>query len=257
MANMNQILSVPYNLILQALQFLYPLCFNNLGLAIIVLTILIRLILVPLTLKQTKTQKKMNDLKPKIDELKTQHKGDKLKLQEAQMKLYQEHGVNPLGGCLPMIVQLVVLIALYQVFSKFLGPHATIGGKLVNTQFFWLNLAKHDQFYILPILAGVTQLVMSKMMMPTKPLQIKKSDTKEEKEEKLDFAEAMQEAQSQMVYTMPIMTTIISINFPAGLALYWIVGNICSIIQQYLIAGWGGLQDFFIWKKKEMQIKKQ
>jgi YidC/Oxa1 family membrane protein insertase len=197
----------------------------------------------------------MAELKPKLDELKVKHKDDKMKFQEEQLKLYQEHGVNPLSGCLPIIVQIVVLLALYQVFIKFLGPGATINGQPVNTNFYGLNLAKHDQLYILPVLAGITQFVMSKMMAPRKALEIKKNDTKEEKAEKIDFAEAMQEAQGQMLFMMPIMTTIISLNFPSGLALYWVVGNLCSIIQQYLITGWGGLQDYFLWRKKEQNTK--
>jgi YidC/Oxa1 family membrane protein insertase len=245
---MNEILSIPYNIILQTLLFLYNLLFQNMGLAIIALTVLLRALMVPLTLPATKAQKKMADLKPHLDALKEKHKDDKVKMQEEQLKLYQEHGINPAASCLPYIVQIIVLIVLYQVLVKYLGPEAKIDGKLVNTSFFYLDLAKHDQFYIFPVVAGVTQFILSKMMTPTKALEVKKNDSQEEKKDKQDFAEAMQEVQGQMVYMMPIMTTIVSLNFPSGLALYWVVGNLFSIAQQYFITGPGGLSG--ILKKK-------
>jgi YidC/Oxa1 family membrane protein insertase len=242
---MNEILTIPYNIILQSLLFLYNNLFQNMGLAIIALTLIIRALMVPLTLPATKAQKKMMDLKPHLDELKETHKDDKQKLQEAQLKLYQEHGVNPLAGCLPYVIQIIILIELYRVLVQYLGPDAKIDNQAVHTGFLWLDLAKHDALYILPVLAGVSQFILSKMMNPTKALAIKKNDSKEEKKDKQDFAEAMQEVQGQMVYMMPIMTTVISLNFPSGLALYWVIGNIFSIIQQYYITGLGGLQDFF------------
>lgn len=248
---MNEIFAIPYNIILQALLFLYGILFQNMGLAIIALTVLIRALMVPLTLPASKAQKKMAELKPHLDELKEKHKDNKQKLQEEQLKLYQEHGVNPVAGCLPYIIQIVVLIALYQVLVKYLGPNAKINDQSVNTGFLWLDLAKHDPTYVLPVLAGVTQFVLSKMMTPTKALDVKKNDTKEEKKDKQDFAEAMQEVQGQMVYMMPIMTTIVSLNFPSGLALYWVIGNIFSVVQQYFITGWGGLAEFFNRIKKQ------
>ncbi len=255
---MNQIFAIPYEIILQSLIYLYSVLFQNFGLAIIALTVLIRALLLPFTLPATKTQKKMVELKPKLDELKSQHGHDKKKLSEEQLKLYQEHGVNPLGGCLPQIVQIVLLIILYRVFISFLDPGKNvkplmINGNPVNTLFLWWDLAKHDQYYILPVIAGISQFIMSKMMLPTKKLSIKKNDTKEEKKEKEDMTEIMQEVQGQMVYMMPVMTVFFSLNFPSGLALYWIVGNICSITQQYFIAGWGGLAELFFWNKKTKQ----
>jgi YidC/Oxa1 family membrane protein insertase len=253
---MNQIFAIPYQLILQSLIYLYSVLFQNFGLAIIALTILIRMLLLPLTLPATKKQKKMMDLKPKLDELKEKHRSDKKKLTEEQMKLYQEHGVNPLGGCLPQILQIVLLIILYHVFTSFLNPAkgvkpTLINGHTVNTIFLWLDLAKHDPYYILPLLAGASQFIMSKMMLSTKALTIKKNDSKEEKKEKEDFADIMQEVSGQMVFMAPIMTTVLSLNFASGLALYWIVGNICSIIQQYFVSGWGGLTELFAWNKKK------
>ena len=248
---MNELFQIPYNIILQTLLFLYSVLFENMGLAIIALTIIIRAILVPLTLPATKAQKKMAAMKPHLDALKEKHKDDKAKLQEEQIKLYQEHGINPVAGCLPIFVQIFLLIVLYNVLVKYLGPDAKIGNEAVNTGFAWLDLAKHDQFYVLPLLAGITQFILSKMMTPTKALEVRKNDSKEEKKDKQDFAEAMQEVQGQMVYMMPIMTTIVSLQFPSGLALYWVVGNLFSIIQQYFITGWGSLPSLFGKKSNE------
>jgi YidC/Oxa1 family membrane protein insertase len=214
------------------------------GLAIIALTVIIRTILVPVTLPATKAQKKMMELKPHLDELKVKHGTDKAKIQEEQVRLYKEHGVNPLAGCLPYIVQIYILIELYNVLNSYLGPAATIAGQAVHTSFLWLNLAKSDQLYIFPLLAGITQFILSKMMMPEKSPTIQKNDTPKEKVEKQDFAEAMQEVQGQIVYLMPVMTAIISLQFPSGLALYWVVGNIYSIVQQYFVTGLGGLKSF-------------
>jgi len=249
---MNFLFEIPYNLILQTLLFLYGLLFENMGLAIIALTILIRTLLVPVTLPATRAQKKMAEMKPHLDALKEKHKDDKTKLQEEQLKLYQQHGINPIAGCLPIFVQIFLLIILYNVLVTYLGPDAKIANEAVNTQFGWLNLAKTDQLYALPIIAGITQFVLSKMMIPTKALVIKKNDSKEEKKDKQDFAETMQEVQGQMVYMMPVMTTIVSLQFPSGLALYWIVGNLFSIVQQYFITGLGSLPDL-LGKKKEQK----
>ncbi|MDQ3098344.1 MAG: YidC/Oxa1 family membrane protein insertase [bacterium] len=253
---MNQIFAVPHDIILQSLIYLYSVLFENFGLAIIALTVLIRALLLPFTLPASKTQKKMMDLKPRLDELKATHGKDKKKLSEEQLKLYQEHGINPLGGCLPQIVQIILLIILYNVFISFLSPGEgvktpSINGNPVNTAFLWWDLAKKDPFYALPLIAGLSQFIMSKMIIPTKKLSIKKNDSKDEKKEKEDFSEVMQEVQGQMVYMMPVMTVFFSINFPSGLSLYWIVGNICSIIQQYFISGWGGLSELAFWNKKK------
>jgi YidC/Oxa1 family membrane protein insertase len=248
---MGQIFSLLDGVILQTLLFLYNILFQNIGLAIIALTLIIRSVLLPILLPAAKAQKKMADLKPKLDELKVKHADDKKKFQEEQLNLYKEHGINPLTGCLPNIVQIIILLALYNVLHKYLGANAKINGHAVNTLFLWLNLSKPDVLYILPLVAGVTQFILSKMMLPTKVLKVHKGDSKIEKKEKEDFAETMAEVQGQMVYMMPIMTAVISVNFPSGLALYWVVGNIFSIVQQYFISGWGGLSELMFWKKKK------
>jgi YidC/Oxa1 family membrane protein insertase len=227
------------NPITQLLIFLYSLTGNNFGLAIILLTLIVRGVLVPITIPSLRSAKKMQDLKPHLDKLKDKHK-DKVKLQQAQLALYKEHGVNPMAGCLPQILQLIILIALYQVFIKFISS-GNVNGQAVDMRFLWLDLSKSDPFYILPVIAGLSQLVFSLMMRSGLESHIKapknKNDKKKE-EGSLDMAQSMQQ---QMMYMMPVMTVIISLKFASGLALYWVITTLFSVVQQYIISGPGGL----------------
>ena len=144
------------NPINQLLIFLYGLTGQNFGLAIILLTLIIRAVLVPVTIPSLKSAKKLQDLKPLLDRLKEKHKDKKLQL--AQLDLYKQHGINPASGCLPQIAQLLVLIALYQVFMNFIN-NGQLNGTSLNLDFLWLNLGKPDPYYVLPVLAGLSQLV--------------------------------------------------------------------------------------------------
>lgn len=225
--------------LLQAMLLLYKLLFNNFGLAVLAITVIIRAILIPVSMPALKSQKKINDLKPHLDALKEKHGNDKKRLQSEQLRLYKEHGVNPLAGCLPMIVQFAVLIALYNVFNEFL-LHGKVDGMVINMRFLWLDLSKPDKTYFLPILAGVTQLIYSLMMMPPKTTVVKQLVQKEQKKEE-DMQEAMQK---QMLFMMPAMTVIIGVSLPSGLALYWVATTVFSLIQQYFVTGWGGLFDY-------------
>ena len=232
------------NIIYQPLLFFYRIFGGNLGLSIIALTILIKVVLIPLVIPTIKSAKKMQDLKPALDKLKTKHT-DKTKLQQAQLELYKQNGINPAAGCLPQIVQIVVLIALYQVFMKFLGQ-SEVSGIALNPNFLYLNLNKPDQFYILPVLAGITQFVFSLMMQSGLESHVhnpKKNTDKKKEEDSLEMAASMQ---TQMVYMMPVMTTVISLNFQSGLVLYWVISTLFSIVQQYYFSGWGGLKPFLV-----------
>lgn len=224
------------------LTFLYHFTGDNLGLAIIFLTLIVRGVLVPITLPSLKSIKKMQELKPTIDKLKAKHGSDNQQFQLAQLELYKQHGVNPLSGCLPQIAQLVVLIALYQVFLKFIS-HPEIDGGVLNFNFLWLDLAKKDPYYVLPILAGVSQMVFSLMMTTGTEKHIENPKNKTEKKKEEDSLEMAQSMQQQMLFMMPIMTTIISLNFASGLTLYWVITTIFSIGQQYIISGLGGLKN--------------
>ncbi len=238
-----------YQPLLKILIFLTGVFAGSFGLAIIILTFLIRAILIPLSLPAMQSAKKMKDLKPHLDELKRRYGQDKKRLQLEQLNLYKEHGINPAAGCLPTLVQFAVLIALYQVFIDFIGKGA-VDSLTINMNFLWMNLAKPDPWYILPILAGLSQLILSQMLMTGKERHetkdIKPSVNKQEKsqgaqqtdESRQEMAEAIQQ---QMLYVMPAMTILIALRLPSGLAVYWVATTIFSILQQYFVSGPGGL----------------
>ncbi|MDP3954915.1 MAG: YidC/Oxa1 family membrane protein insertase [bacterium] len=235
--------------------------FGSLGAAIIILTLLLRAVLIPLTIPSMKAQKKMAELAPEIAKLKKKHAGDKEKLAKAQMELYKQAGANPAAGCLPMIVQFVILIALYQAFVQVLRPDgAAMVAKIneivypflrlpqeakIDLSFLYLNLAKPDTIHLsglppLPglflILASLAQLLSGKMMAP-----IRKVVEKEAKKTPEKSDDMMASMQSQMLYLFPVMTIFIGYSFPSGLVLYWFVFSAFQLIQQYFMFGWGGL----------------
>ena len=227
-----------------------------LGFAVIGLTVVIRLILYPLMAAQLRSAKKMAAIKPHMDALSIKHKGDKKALQEAQMALYKEHGVNPAAGCLPLLIQMPVLIALYNVFYQVLNNSNLVKvmgdiNKIVywpalkisnlDLNFFGLNLAvKPSQFathgYLLllvPVITAALQYWQTKLMMPAtpKPTGAKALAGKEEKQPD-DMAADMQK---QMAIITPLMFGYFAYTFPLGLALYWNVFGLFGIMQQILI----------------------
>jgi YidC/Oxa1 family membrane protein insertase len=197
---------------------------HDIGIAIIVLTLVTRFLLVPLTLKQIKSQKALQDLQPKMDEIKRKYKDDKEKQSKELMKFYQENKVNPLASCLPLLIQLPILFALYRAFMAGLSTSGfevlypfVARPETINPMF--LGLVDLSQKNLtLAILAGATQFIQSKMLMP-------KKKTK-------DMAGMMSK---QMTYFMPVMTVFIAMSLPAGLALYWLVTTLFAIGQQYFI----------------------
>lgn len=174
------------------------------GMAIILLTIFIKIVLLPLTIKQDKSMKEMKKLQPKIEEIKKKYGSDKQLLNQKTMELYQEHKVNPAGGCLPIIIQLPILWALFGVLRK--------EGVIPDETFLWFTLAAPDKFYILPILNGVISFVQQKVMGSADNPQMK-----------------------QMMYMFPIMMVFISYKLPGGLQLYWLMSSLAAVIQQYFI----------------------
>ena len=233
------------NSILKTLTFFYQFLGGNLGLAIIALTLFMRLILVPITLPSLRSAKKMQELKPLLDKLKKKYKNDKKKLQQAQMALYKQHNINPAAGCLPQIVQIVVLISLYRVLIDFIGQE-TINGLVLNIKFLWLDLSQPDPLYILPVLAGLFQLLFSITMQSGLKTEVKAPKNKKKKQKEEDSLEMAQTMQKQMLYTMPLMTTIIALKFPSGLALYWTISTIFSLVQQLIVSGPGGLKPILL-----------
>lgn len=233
----------------QLILFLYQTT-GNLGWALIIFTLGVRLLLLPLSHASLKAAQAMKELQPELKKIQKKHKGDVLKLQAAQTELYKKYNVNPFAGCIPQIVQIAVLIFLYQVLSKFFSQ-SEINGVVINTDFFGLALNKPDPTFVLPVLAGVTQLILSVMVIPggeqpdivpndSTQKKVKDANKKEE-----DTAEMAATMQKQMLFIMPIMTGFIALKFPAGLALYWTLTTILSIIQQWYVSGWGGLTMYY------------
>jgi len=233
--------------ILNILLVLTNILFGNFGLGVIALTIIVRLILMPLTLVQLRSGKKqaetMNALKPKLEQVKKKYAKNPQKMQQETMKLYKEAGISPLG-CLasPMllstIIQLPIYVALYRAIIQALAvtPQDFLGlsqnlyswglathGLPVSGHFLWLNLAGRDPFFVLPILVGATQWISQKMMTPP-------------------TADPQQQSTNQMMQIMmPLMMAFMAYTFPSGLGLYFLVTSIIMIVIQYFIYGWSNL----------------
>lgn len=230
---------------------------GNMGLAIIAFTFIMRTLLLPLTFPSIRSRKKIQELKPELDELKKKH-SDKKELQLAQLALYKKYNVNPFGGCLPQIIQLALLIIFYRTLVSFLGEDQ-VNGNGINPNFLWFNLTKPDSKYILPVLTTVVQFILSIMiapggeMMDLVPNQSKSKAVKAANKQEEDAAQMAAAMQQQMLFVMPLMTGIVAARFPAGLALYWIATNVFNIIQQLIISGPGGLKTYYerFFKKKK------
>lgn len=227
------------------LTFLYSLLGQNVVLAIVVFTILIRVAILPLTAQQQRSAKEMQKLQPKLKELQEKHKNDREKLAQEQMALYREHGVNPFGGCLPLIIQLPILIALYQaiIFALAATPFQLVdlAGRMpafLNLDQFiplnnvWLSMdltkpptANPTHALILPALVLVTTWLQSKVTIPP-------PSTSTRTDGKPDQAQMMQQ---QMTTIMPLMFGFFSLSFSVGLSIYFITGNIVGIIQYSLM----------------------
>jgi YidC/Oxa1 family membrane protein insertase len=230
--------------------------FNNFGLAIIALTIVVNGCMLPLTLKQIRASKLMQELQPKLAELQKKHAKDKGKLGQEQMKLYKESGISPAGCVVPMLVQMPIWIALYQSIIRLLAvtPEDLLGLSQylyswplvysmlpLGNHFLWLNLAIPDSYMVLPLLVGATMWVQQKMVTPT-------------------TADPKQQTQSRMMlWMMPLMFAFITLSFPSGLALFWVTSSAIRIVIQYFVTGWGGLVKVSTTKQdgKDQKYKKR
>jgi YidC/Oxa1 family membrane protein insertase len=223
-----------YQPLFNALIFLYAfLPGHDFGVAIIILTLLIRLALYPLMAQSIKSQKILNELQPKIQEIQKKYKDDKQAQAKATMELYQQEKFNPFGGCLPLLVQLPILWALYRVFWQGFGvehfnliysfvPHPAV----INQTF--LGLVDLSQANIIfAILAGVLQYVQSKMVLP--------KTLKNQAVNQDQMSQMTNIMQKQMVFMMPLFTVFILWKLPAAIGLYWMATTLFSIVQQYLI----------------------
>ncbi len=233
-----------YRPLFNALIFLYHFLGEDMGLAIILLTILIRIILFRPSLSQLRAQRSLQSTQPKLKELKEKFKDDKEGYNRAVLEFYKTNKVNPLASCLPLVLQLIILIPLYQVFLagvvtdsatsfikaeqlKFLYyPLRTIYDSTAIHPIFlgFLNLA-HAKNIILALLAGAATFWQSRMLLSQQPPKAAGAGAKDESQ--------LAAANKSMVYFGPIITTIFAYQFPAGLALYWLVSTLLQIAQQY------------------------
>lgn len=214
---------------------------HDLGLAIILLTLIIRIVLFFPTYSSFKQQKSLQQLQPKINALREKHADDKQKQAEETMKLYKEHGVHPCGGCLPILIQLPILYAVFFVLQHGLDPsyihylYGSLAGFDLNSigkVFLIFDLTTPDK-YILPILTGVTQFVsmkLSQVKQHEKIHDITPKDSKEPKQMK-----EIEQATGTMTYMMPILIAWFAMSYPAGLALYWIFSTLFGIGQQIIL----------------------
>ncbi len=190
---------------------------GNYGIAIIIVTILMRILIFPLTLKQEQSMKKMRDYQPEIDKIKERYKDNPQKMNEEVIKFYKENNINPMGGCLPILIQMPIFVALYYAFSGSAIPN--------DATFLWFNLKKPDELFkigsfavnLLPILnTGVTYIQQKIMSDATK-------------------GQETNNTMQSMLYTMPIMMLVLFYNMPSGVTLYYLVSGILSVIQQHII----------------------
>lgn len=186
--------------------------FPSYALAIIFLTIILKIALYPLSIKQMQSMKGMQLIQPKVQELQKKYKNDKEKMNKAIMDLYKEYNINPAAGCLPILIQMPILIGLFTALRDFSFEPAA------HAKFFWIsNLNQPDPYYILPILVAAATFVQSKITTPA------------------TSNNANNSTNMMMLYFMPLFIGYISMKFAAGLALYWVVFNILGALQQYLI----------------------
>ena len=225
----------------QLLRILYGVT-HNYGLAIILLTILIRIVLYPLMQKQMVSMRETQKVQPLMQEIQKKYKDDKERMNQELMRLYKEHGVNPMGGCLPLLIQMPILILFFRVLREF---DYKIPDGTIDAAFLWIkNLAEPDQLFgiiggysigILPILVGVSMFFQQKLTMPPMPV-TSQSDS---------ASNPAANTQKMMGTIMPIMIAFISFSLPSGLSLYWFTSTLFDIVQKIFI------------NRKDPEIKKE
>jgi YidC/Oxa1 family membrane protein insertase len=229
-----------WNLLLQvmvnSLLFLYNVLGHNFALSIAVFTVLVRLLTLPFTLPAQRSAKVQQEIQPELEKIRKKYAKDKEKQTQETMKLYKEKGINPMMGCLPMLLQLPIMFAFYQAIVKALantplqmvslGQFASASlSQLVplGSRFLWLDLGYPDPTYVLPILVVATQWIQQKMAASPST-----------------DSQAASMTQSMQI-TMPLMFGFITMSLASGLAVYFVVSNLVGIVIQYFISGWGGL----------------
>lgn len=188
-------------------------------LAIVLLTVVIRTLLFPLTVRQVKSMRAMQELRPEMEKIRNKYRDDRQRQQQEQMKLFQERKVNPLGGCLPILIQMPIFIGIFYVIRKFGGAFGTEATQpTFNTGgILWFqNLSAMDPYFVLPVLSAVTMLLSMEIT-----------------------NKSMEPQQRWLMRLLPIGITVFLWSFPAGLFVYWITSNIVTLVQNYAIYNYG------------------
>ena len=197
--------------------------FHSAGLGIIAFTIIVKTLMLPLTVQALRSSKAMQELQPKLKELQKKHGNDRQRLSQETMALYQQHRVNPMAGCFPMLVQIPIFLGLYNAIMTL----STSGSGFWNQGFLWLpSLAHPDPIRLLPIVAGLFQFVQTQMMRPAN--QPKSTDPQ-------------QAMMNSIMNIMPLTVVFFGWSFAAGPVLYWATQSVYSVVQQWFITGWGRL----------------
>lgn len=229
----NEVLFRPlFNLLVGITEFIPS---HNIGLAIIVMTILVRLLLLPSSIHQArhaqKQQSKMELVRQELEDVKKKFKDDKAKQAEATMAIYRKAGINPASGCLPLLIQLPILIALYKVFLTGIGPETyhflysfVPAPDHIETILFGINLGTPN--IVLAIVTGIVQFIQMKFMQPTPAPQPGADE---------NTAKMMASMQKNMAFIFPVMTVFIALQLPAALALYWFTSTLFGLVQQYVL----------------------
>jgi YidC/Oxa1 family membrane protein insertase len=196
------------------------------GIAIIIFTIIVRTLILPITIRSIKSMKSMQDIQPKIKELQKKHKGDRMKIQQETMALYQTYGVNPIAGCLPALLQLPIFFGVYRAIYGLSKSDTGVW----HGDFLWLHSLKApDPWHLLPILAGIFQLMQTFMSRPHNQGKV---------------TDPQQAMMNTMMNIMPITVVLFGWSFASGAVIYWVTQSIYGIIQQWFITGWGKLNDY-------------
>ena len=199
------------------------------GLAIIIFTIIVKTILLPLTLKSIRSMKAMQDIQPKIKELQKKHGKNREELQKQTMALYAAHQVNPVVGCLPMIIQIPIFFGVYHAINNL----AHSGSGYFGGPFLWLSsLANADVWHILPIAAGIFQFIQMRMSRPRNAP---------------PATDPQQQIMNTMMNIMPLMVIVFGWTFASGAVLYWATQSVYSAVQQWFVSGWGQLKNYAPW----------
>lgn len=234
---------------INSLLLLYWVFFSNFGLAIVAFTVLVRLVMIPLTIKQSRQIKAMTNLQPLMKEIQDRYKNDRQRVSQETMKLYKDHGVNPLGCLGPMFIQFPIWIGLFQAIRQTVPNNpenlVELSTNLYNwlpqvhsiipidSSFLWMNLANPDPTpFVMPILVGSSMWVMQKMT--TMPA----ADPRQASTNKM------------MLWMMPLMFGFFTLNFSSGLAVYWVVSNIIGVAIQGFVTGWDPLKGLFAFGRK-------